>query len=74
MAACSAFHRSGDVSTRLKRCCLRSLQDFINTLGQYYEIVVYTDEPAAYADPVINKLVSPRDGQRAICTNTYHPS
>ena len=31
-------------------------QDFLFEMGQYFEIVIYTDEPSAYATPVINKL------------------
>ncbi|GLC73741.1 hypothetical protein PLESTF_001414200 [Pleodorina starrii] len=30
--------------------------EFLLDLGQYFEIVVYTDEPATYADPILNKL------------------
>ncbi|GLI59068.1 hypothetical protein VaNZ11_000901 [Volvox africanus] len=32
------------------------VQEFLLELGQYFEIVIYTDEPATYADPIINKL------------------
>lgn len=32
------------------------VQDFLYQMGQYYEIVIYTDEPNVYADPIINKL------------------
>lgn len=32
------------------------VQDFIMEMGQYYEIVVFTDEPNTYADPIINRL------------------
>lgn len=32
------------------------VQDFLLELGQYFEIVVYTDEPATYADPILTKL------------------
>ncbi len=30
--------------------------DFIYQMGQYYEIVIYTDETNMYADPIINRL------------------
>ncbi|KAG2500894.1 hypothetical protein HYH03_001653 [Edaphochlamys debaryana] len=30
--------------------------DFLLELGQYFEVVVYTDEPATYTDPILNKL------------------
>ncbi|EFJ50538.1 hypothetical protein VOLCADRAFT_103761 [Volvox carteri f. nagariensis] len=32
------------------------VQEFLLELGQYFEIVIYTDEPATYADPILNKL------------------
>ncbi|GFR46912.1 hypothetical protein Agub_g8559 [Astrephomene gubernaculifera] len=32
------------------------VQEFLLDLGQYFEIVIYTDEPATYADPILNKL------------------
>lgn len=31
-------------------------QDFIAEMGQYFEIVVFTDEPNSYADPIISRL------------------
>mgnify|MGYP002146243922 CR=1 FL=1 len=32
------------------------LRDFLKQLGQYYEIVIYTDEQPVYADPILNAL------------------
>ncbi|PNH11273.1 Mitochondrial import inner membrane translocase subunit TIM50 [Tetrabaena socialis] len=43
------------------------VQDFLLELGQYFEIVVYTDEPATYTDPILNKL----DPQRAVPFRLY---
>ena len=31
-------------------------QDFLAEMGQYFEIVIFTDEPSSYAMPVISKL------------------
>lgn len=36
-------------------------------MGKRYEVVVYTDEPAMYADPIINKI----DPHRAISYRLY---
>ena len=36
-------------------------------MGQYYEVVIYTDEQALYADPVINRL----DGDRVVPYRLY---
>ena len=43
------------------------VQDFLLTLAQYYEVVVFTDEPATYADPILNKL----DPHKAISFRLY---
>ncbi|KAG2445863.1 hypothetical protein HXX76_000467 [Chlamydomonas incerta] len=32
------------------------VQEFLLEMAQYYEIVVYTDEPYTYADPILNKF------------------
>jgi len=32
------------------------LQDFLFEMGGYYEVVLFTDEPSSYAEPIINKL------------------
>jgi hypothetical protein len=42
-------------------------RDFISQLGQYYEVVIYTDEQAMYADPIVNAL----DPQRAVQYRLY---
>lgn len=44
-------------------------QDFLMEMGQYYEVVVYTDEPATYANPVISKL----DTQQVVPYRLYRP-
>jgi TFIIF-interacting CTD phosphatase-like protein len=36
-------------------------------MGKRYEVVIYTDEPAMYADPVINKI----DPHRAVMYRLY---
>lgn len=43
------------------------VQEFLMELGQYFEIVVYTDEPATYTDPILNKL----DPHRAVTYRLY---
>ena len=40
----------GHITLPMKR------QDFLFEMGQYFEVVIYTDEPSSYAMPVINKL------------------
>lgn len=45
------------------------VQDFIFEIGQYFEIVVFTDEPATFADPIITKL----DTHRVIPFRLYRP-
>jgi import inner membrane translocase subunit TIM50 len=45
------------------------VQDFILEMGQYYEIVVFTDEPNSYADPIINRL----DTHKVIPYRLYRP-
>lgn len=32
------------------------VQDFLYNLAHHYELVIYTDEPSMYADPIINRL------------------
>jgi len=41
--------------------------EFINTMAQRYEMVLYTEETSAYGDPIVNKL----DPQRAIPFRLY---
>ena len=36
------------------------MRDFLGQLGQYYELVIYTDEQPMYADPIVNALDSAR--------------
>ncbi|KXZ55917.1 hypothetical protein GPECTOR_2g1468 [Gonium pectorale] len=43
------------------------VQEFLLELGQYFELVVYTDEPATYTDPILNKL----DPHRAVPYRLY---
>eukprot|EP00879_Flechtneria_rotunda_P000046 GHRR01000076.1.p1 GENE.GHRR01000076.1~~GHRR01000076.1.p1 ORF type:complete len:396 (+),score=164.29 GHRR01000076.1:1422-2609(+) len=43
------------------------VEAFLLEMGRRYEVVVYTDEPAMYADPVINKI----DPHRAIQYRLY---
>ncbi|GAX76955.1 hypothetical protein CEUSTIGMA_g4402.t1 [Chlamydomonas eustigma] len=44
-------------------------QDFLFEMGQYFEIVIFTDEPSAYAIPVINKL----DKQQVVPYRLFRP-
>jgi len=44
-------------------------QDFLFEMGQYFEVVIYTDEPSAYAMPVIQKL----DKHQVIPYKLYRP-
>jgi len=43
--------------------------DFLMEMAGYYEIVVFTDEPATYAAPILDKL----DPHRAIMYRLYRP-
>lgn len=43
------------------------VEPFLLEMGKRYEVVVYTDEPAMYADPVINKI----DPHRAVLYRLY---
>lgn len=43
------------------------VQDFIFQVAHFYEVVVYTDAPAMYADPIISRL----DPQRGIQYRLY---
>jgi len=45
------------------------VQDFLVEMASYYELVIFTDQPASYADPVLNKL----DPQRAVMYRLYRP-
>ncbi|GBF92706.1 mitochondrial import inner membrane translocase subunit-like [Raphidocelis subcapitata] len=38
-------------------------REFLGQLGQYYEVVVYTDEQPLYADPIVNALDAGRTVQ-----------
>ena len=40
----------------MRTLLLTHTQDFLLEMGGYYEIVVFTDQPATYAEPIINKL------------------
>lgn len=44
-------------------------QDFLFEMGQYFEVVIFTDEPSAYAIPVINKL----DKNQVVPYRLYRP-
>jgi hypothetical protein len=43
------------------------VEPFLLEMGKRYEVVIYTDEPAMYADPVINKI----DPHRAVLYRLY---
>eukprot|EP00878_Enallax_costatus_P002564 GHUV01002746.1.p1 GENE.GHUV01002746.1~~GHUV01002746.1.p1 ORF type:complete len:384 (+),score=76.30 GHUV01002746.1:351-1502(+) len=43
------------------------VEAFLLEMGRRYEVVIYTDEPAMYADPVINKI----DPNRAVAFRLY---
>jgi TFIIF-interacting CTD phosphatase-like protein len=43
------------------------VEAFLLEMGKRYEVVIYTDEPAMYADPVINKI----DPHRAVMYRLY---
>ena len=45
------------------------VQDFILEMGQFYEMVVFADEPSTYVDPIINRL----DVHRVIPYRLYRP-
>lgn len=45
------------------------VQDFILEMGQYYEVVIFTDEPNTYADPILNRL----DTHKVIPFRLYRP-
>jgi TFIIF-interacting CTD phosphatase-like protein len=47
------------------------VQDFLLEMGGYYELVLYTDSPATYAEPIINKLDPQRWGAGAAATPTW---
>lgn len=54
------------------RSCLPTflpLQDFIGEMGGYYELVIFTDSPATYAEPIISKL----DPTRCVLYRLYRP-
>lgn len=40
---------------------------FLLEMGKRYELVIYTDEPAMYGDPIINKI----DPHRAVTYRLY---
>lgn len=44
-------------------------QDFLAEMSQYFEIVIFTDEPNSYADPVLNRL----DANHVIPYRLYRP-
>lgn len=43
------------------------VEAFLLEMGRRYEVVIYTDEAAMYADPVINKI----DPNRAVTYRLY---
>lgn len=43
------------------------VEAFLLEMGKRYEVVIYTDETAMYADPVINKI----DPHRAVLYRLY---
>jgi TFIIF-interacting CTD phosphatase-like protein len=43
------------------------VEAFLLEMGRRYEVVIYTDEAAMYADPVINKI----DPHRAVTYRLY---
>lgn len=43
------------------------VEPFLLEMGKRYEVVIYTDEPAMYADPIINKI----DPHRAVLYRLY---
>ncbi|MEW5298217.1 MAG: hypothetical protein WDW36_001366 [Sanguina aurantia] len=45
------------------------VQDFLAEMSQYFEIVIFTDEPNSYADPVLNRL----DVNHVIPYRLYRP-
>lgn len=47
----------------------RPPQDFLAEMSQYFEIVIFTDEPNSYADPVLNRL----DVNHVIPYRLYRP-
>lgn len=45
------------------------VQDFLLEMGQYFEIVIFTDEPNTYADPIISRL----DTHKVVPYRLYRP-
>jgi len=45
------------------------VQDFLAEMGQYFEIVVFSEEPNTYVDPIINRL----DTSKVVTYRLYRP-
>lgn len=60
-------HSSSPAFAHLQVLKRPGVEAFLLEMGRRYEVVLYTDEPAMYADPVVNKI----DPHRAITYRLY---